>query len=106
MVNRVNESEDAVEIPNPMEMRESAKMMLNQLQEIHLDKVIKCEESVLDPDGSVSKKLANEISSLKNTAAAAASSKGDSLSGADASSDSMARYEVYVPSNYGGKSSM
>ena len=105
MVNRVNESEDAVEIPNPMEMRESAKMMLNQLQEIHLDKVIKCEESVLDPDGSVSKKLANEISSLKSTAAAA-SSKGDSSSGADASSDSMARYEVYVPSNYGGKSSM
>ena len=100
MLNRVCESEEDLEIPNSVEMRESAKMLLSQLQEIHLDKVIKCEESVLDPDGSVSKKLANEIAQFKSTAASSETKSADS------SADSMARYEVYVPSNYGGKSSM
>ena len=80
--------------PNSVEMRDSAKMLLEQLQEVQLDKIIKCEETVLDPEGSIAKKLTNEITKL--------TAKSDASTSADPSSK--AKYELFVPSDSGTKS--
>ena len=95
-------SDDASEKPpaNAVEMRESAKMLLEQLQEVQLDKITKCEEAVLDPEGSIAKKLTNEITKL--------TTKSDSSAGSDPTTggdSGKAKYELYVPSSSSTKSS-
>jgi len=90
------DSSGKTEAPTSVQMRESAKMLLEQLQEVHLDKIIKCEEAVLDPEGSIGKKLTNEVAQMVSKGSTKADNKEDK--------GDRAKYEVYVPAGSGGKS--